>query len=352
MKKRMIVLFLAFAMLVPFTPAVAADDNVPRPTVEEILSEYHQKAFEAEAAQQTGRASANSRSVGNSGKTLEQETVDTLNAAGYEAYNLTSENYKTLEAQLQTDFADMGLDPDGSYIITISGEEDSASNHARGPNPNVGNAQAPDGGDPAYFSYTYNGTTYYMRYVTVTAEDEASLGRTTSINLLQEYGASNLINALNLPITIASSLGLLPYTGTVYSLFSAIVPNINNVQPSVLQYIGGTNWTITYTQIYNFQEEMWVLCGSVEYATLRYAVQCAYYDPATNQYEFTASDGETYDVIYSSLYDDKNTMKEYAALAYENNARWCDKVQYVEYKFAGETVIIHTRRQEYLGYEP
>ena len=185
MKKRMIALLLTFAMLVPFTPAVAADDNVPRPTLEEILSEYHQKAFEAEAAEQTGRASTNSRSVGNPGKTLEQETVDTLNATGYEAYNVTSENYETLEKQLQTDFSEMGLDPDCSYIIAISGEESSAGNNARGPNPGIVPALPPDGGgSPTLFEHTYNGKTYHMRYVTVVATDDSPTKRdfTVAVN--------------------------------------------------------------------------------------------------------------------------------------------------------------------------
>lgn len=31
---------------------------------------------------------------------LEQETVDTLTAAGYEAYNVTGENYTALETEL------------------------------------------------------------------------------------------------------------------------------------------------------------------------------------------------------------------------------------------------------------
>ena len=71
--KKLIALLTVFAMLVPFVPAVAANDTPARPTVE------------------------------------------TLNEAGYEAYNVTADNYDTLEDQLQTDFAEMGLDPNGSY---------------------------------------------------------------------------------------------------------------------------------------------------------------------------------------------------------------------------------------------
>ena len=47
MIKRMIALFLVIAMLVPLSSAVAADATSAPPTVEEILSEYHRKAFEA-----------------------------------------------------------------------------------------------------------------------------------------------------------------------------------------------------------------------------------------------------------------------------------------------------------------
>ena len=45
MKKKIIALTLIFAMLVPFVPAAAAEETAARPTVEEILSQYHQAAF-------------------------------------------------------------------------------------------------------------------------------------------------------------------------------------------------------------------------------------------------------------------------------------------------------------------
>lgn len=35
----------------------------------------------------------------------------------------------------------------------------------------------PEGGDSSYFSYTYQGTTYFMRYVTVTATENSVLDR-------------------------------------------------------------------------------------------------------------------------------------------------------------------------------
>ena len=121
--KKIISLILICCMVMPMICASAADMPEAQPTIEEILNSYHQKAFEAQAAEtRSGASTWSSRS----GKTLEEETVDELTAAGYEAYNVTSENYEALEEALQTDFASMGIDPEGSYIIVISGEEPAA----------------------------------------------------------------------------------------------------------------------------------------------------------------------------------------------------------------------------------
>ncbi len=71
-------------MLVPLSPVVAADETTVTPTIEEILNSYHDQAFEAQSAEENGDASTYAR--GGSNQTLEQETVDALTDAGYEAY--------------------------------------------------------------------------------------------------------------------------------------------------------------------------------------------------------------------------------------------------------------------------
>ena len=45
MLKKSISMMLIFAMLVPVSSAVAADNDPVTPTIEEILNEYHEKAF-------------------------------------------------------------------------------------------------------------------------------------------------------------------------------------------------------------------------------------------------------------------------------------------------------------------
>ena len=150
MKRKLTAMILVFAMLASLFPAVAADTMSATPTVEEILSEYHRKAFEAQIQGDTESASTWSRRSGKA-KTLEQETVDILADAGYEAYNVTADNYEALEEELHTDFADMGLVPEGSYIIVINGEDPAESISSGGtsaynisPNPEI--IGPPDGG--------------------------------------------------------------------------------------------------------------------------------------------------------------------------------------------------------------
>ena len=105
--KKIISLILICCMVMPMICASAADMPEAQPTIEEILNSYHEKAFAAQTAGDAGASTWSSRS----GKTLEEETVDELTAAGYEAYNVTGENYEALEEALQTDFASMGIDP-------------------------------------------------------------------------------------------------------------------------------------------------------------------------------------------------------------------------------------------------
>lgn len=354
MKKRMIALFLTLAMLVSLAPAVVANDTIPRPTVEEILNEYHEKAFEAEIAGETSAATYSPRS-GSPEKTLEQETVDTLNAAGYEAYNVTAENYEAIEAQLQTDFDDMGLDPDGSYIIAISGN-DTGNNTASGAGTRAAEP-APDGGGNGPFNYYYNGKTYKMRYITITANENSQLGRTNTIDLFTDHSGDELWDLLNTPITfigcVCNYLGISSFTSLNYSLLSVFQPNVNIApnQTVSLSYTGATNWTVRYTQVYDSQENSWRLCGSIEKVTMRYSTTLSYYDRSTDQYEFEINSG-TAGTLYSNYYYNGTAIMDQAAIAFENNSRYLNTITSVDYTYNNNVVLRHIRWQESAGYEP
>lgn len=350
--KRFLSMILIGCMMMLMASAAMAEVT-PAPSIEDILNDYHEKAFAAQSTGDNDGATTYSRSAGASQKTLEQETVEELTAAGYEAYNVTAENYDALETSLQTDFEELGLDDDGSYIVVISGDEsdNASSTYAIGdnlitPTPDPG---VNEGG--TVFTHTYGGKTYTMRYVTVTATDNIALGLVSTEELIDEFNVDDALDALDVPISILSSLGLLPVTGTINSLVSTILPDTDTAQFQSMLFQGGTNWTITYTQIYNFQDKVWQLSSSIEYVTMRYFIINTYYDPATNQYESKTSDG-TYSTLYSSQYDNKELMKDRAANAYENNSRYFDKISYVKYVVDETEIITHYRWSEHLGYEP
>ena len=315
-----------------------------KPTVEEILNDFHQKSFAAQSADERGTAATYSRNS-NSGNTLVQETVDRLNAAGYEAYHVTASNYNTLEAELNTDFASMGLDPNGSYIVTISGEDSSNTNHTRGigdnlitPTPDPGH-----GGGTTNFMYTYNGVTYHMRYVTVTPAEIGEFGLISDpIDLIDKYGADDLAASLAIPITILSSLGVLPFTGSLYSLIFSDILNADSIASTKLEYTGKTNWTVTYTQVYNFSDSTWNMRTGIEYVTMSYDIVHRYYDSSENRMVTDVVD-ELYGIVYSQHYNSKEYMKYRAVLAEQHNNYWLDEVTYVEYQFDGETIITHYR---------
>lgn len=346
MKRKLMAFALVFAMLASLSPAVAADEMSATPTVEEILNEYHQKAFEAQTQGETDTASTWSRR--GQTQTLEQETVDTLTDAGYEAYNVTADNYETLEAELKTDFAAMGLDPEGSYIVVIHGEDSdtSTNENARSTysiSPEI-DLEGPDYPGGSSFIYTHEGTSYTMRYVTVTAAEDSTLGMTSSVELFEGMTVDQMWDAMNLHMTVLSYVPIIGTAGSIYSILSAVLPEIDSTQPSALDYRGATSWTVTYLDIWDSANGAWRHCASIEYATARYFKDYTYFDPTTKQYEEIATNG-IYGTVYSENYNDRDLMKSHAVLAfgYSPTSCWKDLVEFVSYEFDGEIIITHQR---------
>ena len=347
--KKAIALLLICCMMMGMTVSATAE-AAPAPTIEEILNEYHQRSFEN--AQGTG-ASANARSIG--GKTLEQETVDALNAAGYEAYNVTAENYDALEASLQTDFAEMGLSPNGTYIITISGEKTS---------PNDGNIALPAGNDvtlpphiggddtpgqyPA-FSYNYNGNTYVMRYVTVTATENTNLGYAHTFELINDTTLADQEAFMSHYLNILSFDDYWSAIATIYSLIVDILPDVPPTTHCSLAYTACCDWTITYTQVYNSNTNKWKASSGVEYVNVQDFINFTYYNAGT--FEQIRSAG-IQPKIYSQYYNDKAYIKQIAAYAFERNMLLMDTVDEVTFKYNGNTIVTYQRWEEYSSYEP
>lgn len=349
MGRKLMAFALIFTMLASLSPAVAADEMSAQPTVEEILNEYHQKAFEAQTRGDADSTSTWSRR-GSSAKTLEQETVDTLTDAGYEAYNVTADNYDTLENELKTDFAAMGLDPEGSYIVVISGEEPSSTNGARvgGSNIDQSTGDLLDGG--SHFEHTHNGTTYQMRYVIVTSATGTSMSVYSTYDLQSNIWYENLaMDALDATlVAVVDSMVVIGKQniplGTIASLLfgAAIDENYSEFETGTLSIHASTTWTAQSIQIWESSTEKWKTGQSSASAHTR--ARCVGYvqNPVTGKSEW--KNGEEYSTTrFSAKYSDTSQRLSDAVYGYNNGFIYYDRTGDIDFHLGNETgEIIYT----------
>lgn len=328
-------------MITSLSTAAAADEMTAVPTVEEILNEYHQKVFEAEMHGDNAASTWSCRS--GEEKTLEQETVDALTAAGYEAYNVTSENYNALEAELNTDFADMGLDPNGSYIVVIEAEADVENNTVNaGDNSRVlpgTDLEGPDHPGTLPSTYTYGGITYSLRHITATSasglqsSDNATLGE-------KGYIPDSWIEIENLSLLAAGG-------STAYVAIKEIewlITEINNQgnyafpAPEDLQVYVETVWTRKYIEVYDEADEKWEPRQCSEFASAAAWFRCTI-EEALTDVEVVYTQNKSYSNLYSVDYYDIDTRVFEAAAAQRWNDKAHDKVDVTYYIDEGDAAI-------------
>lgn len=332
-------------MMVSLSLAVAADEVPIQPTVEEILNEYHQEAFEALNMEDTATISTISPRGVNS-KTLEQKTVDTLMEAGYEAYNVTADNYTSLEEELKTDFSAMGLDSDSSYIFVISGEDsapsdtgDSASLYNINPLPGW---DQPDVGDNTpYFYYTYEGTTYFMRYVTVTNADTSDELFVSTSHVLSDIDRFEDIAAVLIEYSISFAAEAISNGGVICSVISllgdvydaATQSCISTLDPGTINLRAGTAWTRSYIQVYNEANGYWYTTQCSSYAISEVFFLGDYvYDEDTNRPVLMG--GVIHEgTIYSPYYNQTEVRKARAVYGYLNNNPLFDHTGDIDFYF-------------------
>lgn len=340
MFKKVICVLIICAIFVSISPAVVAVNTPVKPTIEEILSEYHQAAFqEQNADKQTADSTYSPRS---NSKTLEQETVDTLNAAGYEAYNITSTNYETLESELDIDFDELGLDPNYSHIIVISGED--SENNSVNSNPSTrAIVPTPDPGGDGSFTFTYNGITYRMRYVTVTSKENPHYAESSPHNLLENYSDSFLDRFLEAGITAyLDSLNKYVPFGTLLSIIG-ISDYINRYRTanSSLTYHAATQWVRTYIQVWSDSYEEWHNASCAEFVDMESKISGYLYD--TRSADFLDVDElQVNKREYSSNYYNYTQRKIDAVLGYNSFTIRYDIVGDIRYNHNNTLVAYHS----------
>lgn len=355
-------MLVIFSMLVPLSSAVAADEPISQPTIEEILNGYHEKAFAAQTAEENGGASTYARGGTRNSQTLEHETVAELTAAGYEAYNVTGDNYEALEETLHTDFAEMGLDPNSSYVVVVSGNLPS---EPQNPNARAVHPTFPENfdGDASGFLYTEDGITYTMRYVTVTSADAYSELFKEKACMLSDVDYADEIGSILIEYTLdiacekviqevlCEVAELIPYVGTICSLISLVadVQEAVSTDPftiinhDTLVFFSATAWTRRYIQVYDSVTGYWQTTQCSSYAVSKAHFDGGYYyDPIENkpkeligiikntttyspyysnaaQYQTRAVEGYKYDCI---LYDCTGNIDFYLSNPNGDNPLW------------------------------
>lgn len=293
------------------------------PSIESILSDFHEKC---QLAGINSSTEGNSRSASSSDQLI-QETVDTLVNAGYEAYNVNKDTFDEVEEVLSTDLNAIGLSEDYSYIVVLSGET-----------PSNGSTRDAYGGTPGNsFSYTYNGTTYTLRYMTVTAANMPMYGKASTVNLLNSKSQTIINNCLNTAITMYLGAVWAPL-GTVASLTGFDISDFMPDATATLNLNAATNWTRVFTQVLDY-DGSWTYGSSVEYAKSTYYFSGHYYDAATDSYTKVSDDGGD-KTEYSDHYFDYTWRKTTAINSLFSIATY-DMVGPIKYAYNGEVKITH-----------
>ncbi len=310
MIRKLVSIILSFALLFSMSGnllVAASETTTSGPaSVEDILNKYYDEALGANYC--LGRSSQ-SRTSDNY---LEQKTINELNSAGYEAYILTSDNYTEITNLLNTNFNGLEIDPNLSYIITVSGEQ--TSNNRSGVNPEEDYFD--DGTGSSCFYYTYGGITYKMRYLTFSPTSTSVTSQSKSKDMLE---GSPFGSALLRLADVCISYGIqyitgTSYIGTVLSICGVSVSNIDSAKEAKLDFLATVNWTRSCIQIYNDAAKVWETASIVDYAAAHQMWDGRYFNKTILKFE--AINQSKSNLYYSAHYSDYAWRKQQAATAY------------------------------------
>lgn len=288
-------------------PALAAasesKESAPHPDIQRIFDDFHTRCMEIESESSTkSRATTDTERLYSLAKS---EAIAQLEDAGYWAYDINSNTYDSIEDTLSTDLSQMGLDPNGSYIIVIAGEEPSIN--ASSSSPQSRTTILPS------FTHTYNGYTCTLRYVYVTASDYSGYSQANSVSIINNSNGSQIIeNALNSLVTSAidSISGYIPF-GTIASICGLSLVNFNTSLSTTMILHGDATWTREYTQVYEENSDVWLSWVSVDYVVVRTFMSGSYYVAHTNIRK-NIPDNLKIESRYSEHYNDVSWRKNQA----------------------------------------
>lgn len=336
MKRRLVALFTIFCILISTSSSVSATItqtkssalNSSNNSLSSILDNYHTACFNINQ----NATKTNSSNISNELTAIKNTTINQIQALGYEVYDLNANTYYSVENSLKTDLSELGLDTNGSYIIVVSGNSD---------NEVLSTTSDAEFGTPRTpFSYTYNGNTYTMRYLTVTAADSPAYAQTDTVNLLQTNSLNLIENCLN-TILYAYLDAVSPISfGTLASICGLSIVDFSSSGTSTLALQAGSSWTRIFTQVWSPYYEWWASGSCVEKVTMVSQITGLYYDASLNQH-VSIPNNTCSRTQRSENYLEFDWRKIYAILGYQQSIRYFDLTGDIEYTYNNRVVLTH-----------
>lgn len=249
------------------------------------------------------------------------EYADDLAQLGYQMNIVYKNNYNEKQEELNTNFQRLGIDEEGVYLILL--ENNNTRNTGYG-----------------YTDYTYNGRTYRLRKVMITAAENSAFSKASYCDLLKSNSRTVIENCLNTAI-VAYVSSISKTMGTVASICGLNISMFGTAGSSSLILNCGTNWTRIYTEVYSEYYNEWVAGSCVENAKVSSYVSGYYYSASTNSMEAVPENKkEAY--ILSQNYDNTTWKKQQAIISYNN----CSGVIYdqtgdIKYYYGDKVKITH-----------
>lgn len=244
-----------------------------------------------------------------------------------------------MEAELHTDFGDLGIDPEGSYIVVISGEESEDPANQNGNSnsrvsPEIDLEGPPDVGGSG-FLHQYNS------YVTVTSLNALNMVKSSNYSLQpdeweEELTLSLLETFLVTCIDILTEKIKIPI-GTIGSLLMGTVDDDNYVdlEPDTLTLTAMTYWTADTIQVWSSDEEQWKTAQASAYARSKARCTGYVYDESEND-SIWYNGTEYANTRYSPLYFNSQERLDKAANFFDNNAVSYDRTGNIEFYLGNE----------------
>lgn len=270
------------------------------------------------------------------------QRFNSLEENGYTAFRVNSANYISTGQALDSDLAAIGLNPDGSYLIVVGGEQqtvlptfDSSLSMSTSDLHNAPSSNS--------FIYTYNGVMYVMRYLYVTADCyEATSGyaQASTKNLLTSSSQSAINNLLNSALNAyvsyySASLGF------ILSVIGLDITQYGYAGSSTFYLNAGTNWSRVFTQVYDTYDQAWQFCSSVEKVHTTAYMSGMYYS-ATQNAMVPIPQNVVGSYIDSQQYNNFTWRKQQAIIAYLSGSLCTyDMTGSIKYRVDGVVRITH-----------